>query len=90
VPRECYIDAKSIVRLHCAGGSYFDCVEVLQVRYDRNKMVYKHHTEKVMQLKSATETYDSLGKYRHDATLLFSGTWRPVEEIPSSHYLCLL
>ncbi len=43
-------------------------MKAIQERYDRNKMVYRHHTEKLLQLKSAPETYDGLSKLLHDLT----------------------
>ena len=53
-------EAKSIIRLHCASGSYTECVKALQERYDRNKMVYQHHAEKLFQLKPVQDTYEGL------------------------------
>ena len=63
-------EAKSIIRLHCASGSYTECecVKALHESYDRNKMVYRHHAEKLLQLKPVQDTYESLCKLLHDIT----------------------
>ena len=60
--------AKSIVRLHCSSGSYEQCVRALKECYDRNKLVYRHHTEKLFNLNPVSETYESISQLMHDLT----------------------
>ncbi len=60
--------AKAIVRVHSASGSYSECVKALQERYDRNKIVYRHHVQKLSQLKPMQDTYESLCQNVHNLT----------------------
>ncbi len=60
--------AKVIVRVHSASDSYSECVKALQERYDRNKIVYRHHVQKLSQLKPVQDTYESLCQTVQDLT----------------------
>ncbi len=65
--------AKAIVRVHSISGSYSECVAALRERYDRNKIVYRHHVQKLTQLKPIQDTYESLCQTIHDLTRHTSG-----------------
>ena len=65
--------AKAIVRVHSISGSFNECVMALQERYDRNKIVYRHHVQKLIQLKPIQDTYESLCQTIHDLTRYTSG-----------------
>ncbi len=65
--------AKAIVRVHGSGGSFSECVKALQERYDRNKIVYRHHVQKLSQLKPIQDNYESLCQTIHDLTRHSSG-----------------
>ena len=65
--------AKSIVRIHSAGGSFSECIKALQERYDRNKVVYRHHVQKLTQLKPIQDNYESLCQTIQDLTRHSSG-----------------
>ncbi len=60
--------AKTTVRLHGSGGSYSECVAALEARYDRNKLVYRHHAKKLFYLEAVSESYDGLIKLKEDLT----------------------
>ena len=60
--------AKAIIQVHSVSGSYSECVKALQERYDRNKIVYRHHVQKLSQLKPVQDTYESLCQTVQDLT----------------------
>ncbi len=56
------------------GGSFSECVKALQERYDRDKIVYRHHVQKLSQLKPIQDNYESsLCQTIHDLTRHSSG-----------------
>ena len=59
--------------MHGAGGSFSECVKALQERYDRNKIVYRHHVQKLSQFKPIQDNYDSLCQIIHDLTRHING-----------------
>ncbi len=61
------------MRVHNISGSYSECVAALRERYDRNKIVYGHHVQKLTQLKLIQDTYESLCQTIHDLTRHTSG-----------------
>ena len=65
--------AKALVRVHGAGGSFSECIKALQESYDQNKIVYRHHVQKLSQLKPIQDNYDSLCQIIHDLTHHTSG-----------------
>ena len=60
--------AKALVRVHGTGGSFSECVKALQERYECNKIVYRHHVQKISQLKPIQDNYNSLCQIIQDLT----------------------
>ena len=65
--------AKAIDRVCSTGGSFSECVKALKECYDRNKIVYRHHVQKLFQLKPIQDSYESLRQTIHDLTRHSSG-----------------
>ena len=57
--------AKDLVRLNGYGGSYENVVQALQARYNRHKLVYKHHVKQVLSLSPITDDYHSYTNFKN-------------------------
>ena len=60
--------AKDLVRLNGYGGSYENVVQALQARYNRHKLVYKHHVKQVLSLSPITDDYHSYTNFKNIVT----------------------
>ena len=65
--------AKDLVRLNGYGGSYDSVVQALQARYDRHKLVYKHHVKQVLSLSPIADDYHSYINFKNIATKRING-----------------
>ena len=64
---------KDLVRLNGYGGSYDSVVQALQARYDRHKLVYKHHVKQVLSLSPIADDYHSYINFKNIATKNING-----------------
>ena len=65
--------AKDLVCLNGYGGSYDIVVQALQARYDRHKLVYKHHVKQVLSLSPIADDYHSYINFKNIATKNING-----------------
>ncbi len=61
-------EAKTVIRLKAQSGVYANVVKALKARYDRNKLVFKHHVKQLQSLSSISDDRDSYVRFLQSIT----------------------